>query len=326
MSDKFLSIENLRIEYVTEDEVVKAVNGINLSMNKGETLGLVGETGAGKTTTALAIMRLLPSRVGHIAEGSITLGGIDILAQSEPQMRKLRGEQMAMIYQDPMTSLNPVIPVGEQIMEVLELHKKQSKAEMQARVDELLKMVGIPAERGNEYPHQFSGGMKQRVVIAMALACEPEFLIADEPTTALDVTIQAQVLRMIQDLKAKLNTSMLLITHDLGVVAQTCDSVAIMYAGEIVEQGTVEDIFRGEKHHPYTVGLFGSIPKLDQTSDRLHPIEGMLPDPTNLPEGCNFSPRCPHCMEVCKTTPPCVSRENGHEIACHLYVKSEGGV
>lgn len=326
MSDKFLSIENLRIEYVTEDEVVKAVNGINLSMNKGETLGLVGETGAGKTTTALAIMRLLPSRVGHIAEGSITLGGIDILAQSEPQMRKLRGEQMAMIYQDPMTSLNPVIPVGEQIMEVLELHKKQSKAEMQARVDELLKMVGIPAERGNEYPHQFSGGMKQRVVIAMALACEPELLIADEPTTALDVTIQAQVLRMIQDLKAKLNTSMLLITHDLGVVAQTCDSVAIMYAGEIVEQGTVEDIFRGEKHHPYTVGLFGSIPKLDQTSDRLHPIEGMLPDPTNLPEGCNFSPRCPHCMEVCKTTPPRVSRENGHEIACHLYVKSEGGV
>ena len=160
----------------------------------------------------------------------------------------------------------------------------------------------------------------------MALACEPELLIADEPTTALDVTIQAQVLRMIQDLKAKLNTSMLLITHDLGVVAQTCDSVAIMYAGEIVEQGTVEDIFRGEKHHPYTVGLFGSIPKLDQTSDRLHPIEGMLPDPTNLPEGCNFSPRCPHCMEVCKTTPPCVSRENGHEIACHLYVKSEGGV
>ena len=326
MSDKFLSIENLRIEYVTEDEVVKAVNGINLSMNKGETLGLVGETGAGKTTTALAIMRLLPSRVGHIAEGSITLGGIDILAQSEPQMRKLRGEQMAMIYQDPMTSLNPVIPVGEQIMEVLELHKKQSKAEMQARVDELLKMVGIPAERGNEYPHQFSGGMKQRVVIAMALACEPELLIADEPTTALDVTIQAQVLRMIQDLKAKLNTSVLLITHDLGVVAQTCDSVAIMYAGEIVEQGTVEDIFRGEKHHPYTVGMFGSIPKLDQTSDRLHPIEGMLPDPTNLPEGCNFSPRCPHCMEVCKTTPPCVSRENGHEIACHLYVKSEGGV
>ena len=326
MSDKFLSIENLRIEYVTEDEVVKAVNGINLSMNKGETLGLVGETGAGKTTTALAIMRLLPSKVGRIAEGSITLGGIDILAQSEPQMRKLRGEQMAMIYQDPMTSLNPVIPVGEQIMEVLELHKKQSKAEMQARGDELLKMVGIPAERGNEYPHQFSGGMKQRVVIAMALACEPELLIADEPTTALDVTIQAQVLRMIQDLKAKLNTSMLLITHDLGVVAQTCDNVAIMYAGEIVEQGTVEDIFRGEKHHPYTVGLFGSIPKLDQTSDRLHPIEGMLPDPTNLPEGCNFSPRCPHCMEICKTTPPCVSRENGHEIVCHLYAKSEGGV
>ena len=325
MNDKFLSIEDLYIEYVTEDEVVKAVNGITLSMEKGETLGLVGETGAGKTTTALAIMRLLPPRVGHVAKGSITLDNIDILSLSEPEMRKIRGEKVAMIYQDPMTSLNPVVTVGDQILEVLELHKKQSKAEMRARVDELLEMVGIPAERGNEFPHQFSGGMKQRVVIAMALACEPELLIADEPTTALDVTIQAQVLKMIRDLKAKLNTSMLLITHDLGVVAQTCDKVAIMYAGEIVEQGTVEDIFRKETHHPYTTGLFGSIPKLNQTTERLSPIEGMLPDPTKLPEGCNFSPRCPHCMEICKTTPPCTTREGTHEIACHLYAKSEGG-
>jgi len=325
MNDKFLSIENLYIEYRTEDEVVNAVNGITLSMKKGETLGLVGETGAGKTTSALAIMRLLPPRVGHIASGSITLGDIDILSLSEPEMRKIRGEKIAMIYQDPMTSLNPVVTVGEQILEVLKLHKKQSKAEMKARVAELLEMVGIPAERGNEYPHQFSGGMKQRVVIAMALACEPELLIADEPTTALDVTIQAQVLHMIQDLKAKLNTSMLLITHDLGVVAQTCDNVAIMYAGEIVEQGTVEDIFRSKIHHPYTTGLFGSIPKLNQITDRLHPIEGMLPDPTKLPEGCKFSPRCPNCTELCKTTPPCIHREGTHEIACHLYAGSEGG-
>ena len=323
MSDKFLSIENLRIEYVTEDEVVKAVNGINLSMNKGETLGLVGETGAGKTTTALAIMRLLPSKVGRIAEGSITLGGIDILAQSEPQMRKLRGEQMAMIYQDPMTSLNPVIPVGEQIMEVLELHKKQSKAEMQARVDELLKMVGIPAERGNEYPHQFSGGMKQRVVIAMALACEPELLIADEPTTALDVTIQAQVLRMIQDLKAKLNTSMLLITHDLGVVAQTCDNVAIMYAGEIVEIGALEEVF-DHPNHPYTRGLFGAIPDMYKDVARLSPIEGLPPNPTDLPEGCYFAARCPHATDECRAKHCQLEHMSGtHFVRC-LKKEQEG--
>ena len=325
MCKKFLSIEDLRIEYITEGEVVKAVNGITLSMKKGETLGLVGETGAGKTTSALAIMRLLPPRVGHVAGGSITLGDIDILSLSEPKMRKLRGEQVAMIYQDPMTSLNPVVTVGDQILEVLKLHKRQTKAEMKARVDELLEMVGIPAERSNEFPHQFSGGMKQRVVIAMALACEPELLIADEPTTALDVTIQAQVLQMIRDLKAKLNTSMLLITHDLGVVAQTFDNVAIMYAGEIVEQGSVEDIFRSEKHHPYTTGLFGSIPKLNQKTDRLNPIEGMLPDPTRLPEGCSFSPRCPNCMEICKSIPPRPSKEGTHEIACHLYSKPQGG-
>jgi len=325
MSDKFLSIENLSIEYVTEGEVVKAVNGITLSMKKGETLGLVGETGAGKTTSALAVMRLLPPRTGRIRSGSITVGDVNVLELSEPEMRKLRGELIAMIYQDPMTSLNPVITVGEQILEVLELHKRQSKAEMNARVAELLELVGIPAERANEYPHQFSGGMKQRVVIAMALACEPELLIADEPTTALDVTIQAQVLQMIRDLKAKLNTSMLLITHDLGVVAQTCDNVAIMYAGEIVEQGTVKDIFEGKRHHPYTDGLFGSIPRLNQQSDRLSPIEGMLPDPTNLPEGCNFSPRCPHCMEICKTTPPCVVQDGTHQIACHLYSSPKGG-
>ena len=324
MSDKFLSIENLRIEYVTEDEVVKAVNGINLSMNKGETLGLVGETGAGKTTTALAIMRLLPSKVGRIAEGSITLGGIDILAQSEPQMRKLRGEQMAMIYQDPMTSLNPVIPVGEQIMEVLELHKKQSKAEMQARVDELLKMVGIPAERGNEYPHQFSGGMKQRVVIAIALACNPQILIADEPTTALDVTIQAQVLEMMRGLKKQFSTAMILITHDLGVVADICDMVAIMYAGRIIEYGTLADIFDDFKH-PYTEGLFGSLPNLQKRHEKLKPIKGLMPDPCSLPEGCYFHPRCKYATDACrKIRPERTYLSENHYVECLAYQEGSG--
>ena len=318
MSDKFLSIENLSIEYVTEGEVVSAVNGITLSMKKGETLGLVGETGAGKTTSALAVMRLLPPRTGRVTSGSITVGDVDILALPEHEMRKLRGELIAMIYQDPMTSLNPVITVGDQILEVLELHKRQSKAEMNARVAELLELVGIPAERANEYPHQFSGGMKQRVVIAMALACEPELLIADEPTTALDVTIQAQVLQMIRDLKAKLNTSMLLITHDLGVVAQTCDNVAIMYAGEIVERGTVEAIF-DHTSHPYTIGLFNSLPKIDATEKRLKPIKGLMPDPTNLPQGCRFCDRCPHAVEKCEREPaPVVEVNPGHFVKCHF--------
>ena len=328
MSEKNLAIaiQDLVVEYRTDYGVVQAINHLDLELEKGKTLGLVGETGAGKTTAGLAILRLIPSPPGVIVGGSIKVNGDEYLSKSEKEMEAIRGKAVSMIFQDPMTALNPVFRVEEQIAESLIYHENLDKKDALEKARDMLEAVGIPRERGKEYPHQFSGGMKQRVVIAMALACEPELLIADEPTTALDVTIQAQVLRMIQDLKAKLNTSMLLITHDLGVVAQTCDNVAIMYAGEIVEQGTVEDIFRGEKHHPYTVGLFGSIPKLDQTSDRLHPIEGMLPDPTNLPEGCNFSPRCPHCMEICKTTPPCVSRENGHEIVCHLYAKSEGGV
>ena len=323
MNDKFLNIEDLIIEYVTEEETVHAVNGISLSIKKGETLGLVGETGAGKTTTALSIMRLLPPKVGRIKQGSIALGDTDILNIPEDKMRQLRGERVAMIYQDPMTSLNPVITVGDQILEVLELHKKQARHLMDARVDELIEMVGIPAKRKTEYPHQFSGGMKQRVVIAMALACEPELLIADEPTTALDVTIQAQVLKMIAELKAKLGTSMLLITHDLGIVAQICDNVAIMYAGEIVEQGTKAEIFTGARHHPYTEGLFGSIPKLNQKTARLNPINGMLPDPTNLPAGCSFAPRCPYCSELCITTPPTGVSCGSHVIACHRYSQNE---
>ena len=321
MEEYLLNVENLVVEYITESETVHAVNGISFKMKKGETLGLVGETGAGKTTTALSIMRLLPPKVGVIKSGVIELEDSNLLELKEDSMRKIRGNRIAMIYQDPMTSLNPVLTIGDQILEVLQLHNEEKKSEkvLMNRVNDLLELVGIPHERYTEYPHQFSGGMKQRVVIAMALACEPELLIADEPTTALDVTIQAQVLKMIRELKQQLNTAMLLITHDLGIIAQTCDNVAVMYSGEIIEYGTLRDIFKSAKHHPYTVGLFDSIPKLNEDSPRLHPIEGMIPDPTNLPKGCHFSPRCRHCMEICREAPPPVYQEGAHLIACHLY-------
>lgn len=320
-NNKLLEIRNLRVVYETEEATVHAVNGINLELGRKETLGLVGETGAGKTTTALSILRLLPFRTGKIEEGEILLEGTDLLQVKEETMRSVRGEKVAMIFQDPMTSVNPVMRVGEQIAENLELHnsgKKRSKKEIEARVCEMLELVGIPAKRRNEYPHQFSGGMKQRVVIAMALACSPELLIADEPTTALDVTIQAQVLAMMEELKQKLGTSMILITHDMGVVALTCDKVAIMYAGEIIEYGTVYDIFEGKSHHPYTKGLFGSIPDLSSHKSRLTPIEGLMPDPTRLPEGCRFHPRCPQCMDRCKTQTPPVTIFGTHHIQCHL--------
>ncbi|MCI8511921.1 MAG: ABC transporter ATP-binding protein [Lachnospiraceae bacterium] len=323
MEERLLTIKDLYVEYITDDARVFAVNGIDLAINKGETLGLVGETGAGKTTTALSIMRLLPEKVGLIKSGSIVLNGKDVTKASEADMRLLRGETVSMIFQDPMTSLNPVLTVGDQIAEVLELHKKhKNKADVEARVDEILKMVGLPPERKHDFPHQFSGGMKQRIVIAIALACEPLLLLADEPTTALDVTIQAQVLALMNELKQNLNTAMILITHDLGVVAQTCDRVAIMYAGEVIETGTVEQIFSGDEHHPYTVGLFESIPDLKKKTRRLHPIDGLMPDPTDLPTGCKFHTRCPHCMEICKTELPKPIEKDGHLIRCHLL---EGG-
>ena len=325
MGKKVLDVKNLTIQYRTDLETVHAVNGISFSLEKGETLGLVGETGAGKTTTALGIMGLLPERTAVIPEGSIEFEGTDLLKLSEQEMQKVRGSQISMIFQDPMTSLNPVLTVGEQIGEALSLHNfsKKSKEEIEARVDEVLTLVGIPAGRKKDYPHQFSGGMKQRVVIAMALACEPDLLIADEPTTALDVTIQAQVLLMMRDLRDRLGTSMIMITHDLGVVAQTCDTVAVMYAGEIIEQGTLLDIFKGERHHPYTTGLFGSIPSLRGHSKRLSPIAGLMPDPTNLPDGCRFWPRCPHCTERCKTEHPGTYVDGTHQVCCHLF--TEGG-
>lgn len=318
-----LHVENLSVEYETDEMLVRAVNNVSLTLGKKQTLGLVGETGAGKTTLALSLMRLLPKNIGRITEGKITFNGQNLLTLKEGDIRAYRGRQLSMIFQDPMTSLNPVIPVGKQVAEILELHNDthMSKEAITARVDEMFKLVGIPPERKNEYPHQFSGGMKQRVVIAISLACRPELLIADEPTTALDVTIQAQVLSMMKELKDHLGTSMLLITHDLGVVADTCDQVAVMYAGEIVESGTVEDIFEGEKHHPYTEGLFGSIPRLDIESDRLKPIMGSIADPSNLPEGCKCHPRCPYCMEICKTQNPDTHTEGTHAFKCHLFDK-----
>ena len=318
-----LEINDLTIHYITDDGVVKAVNGISLNVNKGETLGLVGETGAGKTTTALGILNLVPNPPGKIVGGEILFNGENLLKKSAAEMCKIRGNEIAMIFQDPMTALNPVITVGEQIAEVIRLHEKCSLADAERKACAMLEMVGIPAERMGEYPHQFSGGMKQRVVIAIALACNPELLLADEPTTALDVTIQAQVLTMMDDLKRKLGTAMLLITHDLGVVAEICDKVAIMYAGEIVEYGTLEQIFN-HTSHPYTQGLFDSIPSLDTKVHRLKPIDGLMPDPANLPEGCAFAERCPYKKEICgKVHPDIQEIEAGHLVKCHLFRKEE---
>lgn len=325
MTERLLEIKDLWVEYETDDATVYAVNGLNLTLDRGETLGLVGETGAGKTTSALSVMRLLPDRIGKIKKGKITMDGIELTQATEADMRAFRGEMMSMIFQDPMTSLNPILTIGEQIEEILILHKKEMGREERAkRVEEILSMVGLSPERKNDYPHQFSGGMKQRVVIAMALACEPQLILADEPTTALDVTIQAQVLKMMKELKERLNTSMILITHDLGVVAQTCDRVAIMYAGEVIEIGDVKDIFEGDKHHPYTVGLFGSIPSLTKETRRLNPIDGLMPDPTNPPAGCKFHDRCPKCMEICREKRPGESCEGTHQIRCHLFAEKGG--
>ena len=321
MSDKYLEVKDLVVQYSSNRQIVHAVNGVSFDIEKGETLGLVGETGAGKTTIAKAILRILPDPPAKIKGGEIWLNGEDLLKKPEKEMLSIRGGKVAMIFQDPMTALNPTMTVGSQISEVVLLHNEGlSRKQAEERTIEMLELVGIPAIRYGEYPHQFSGGMKQRVVIAMALACNPELLLADEPTTALDVTIQAQVLEMMMELKKKLNTSMILITHDLGVVAETCDKVAVIYAGKIVEYGTKEDIFR-HPTHPYTLGLFGSLPKLDDDSKRLSPIHGLPPDPTNLPEGCAFHPRCPQ-ENVCDTCRQGEMRMHeitpGHFVACTL--------
>jgi len=325
MSENILSVNNLRVIYKSDLETVSAVNGISFDLRNGETLGIVGETGAGKTTTALSIMRLLPQYSARITEGELSYQGNNLLSLADSEMRKIRGEQIAMIFQDPMTALNPVLTIGNQIGESIMIHNpKMGKEEIEAKVDETLRLVSIPATRKHDYPHQFSGGMKQRVVIAMALACKPGLLIADEPTTALDVTIQAQILEMIRDLRNEMNTSMILITHDLGIIVQMCDSVAVMYAGEIVEYGTTKDIFTSKEKHPYTQGLFGSIPNLKEKSRRLNPIPGLMPDPTNLPKGCPFSPRCPYQREICGAVKPAEIPFGTHRIKCHLYGRKDG--
>jgi len=319
---RLLEVKDLTIHYLTDAGAIKAVNNISFSIEKGETLGLVGETGAGKTTTALGILRLLPDPPGKIMGGDVLFQGESLLSKSNFEMRRIRGGEISMIFQDPMTALNPVLTVGDQIAEVIRLHQKLSRVEAEKKACEMLELVGITAERIKEYPHQFSGGMKQRVVIAIALACNPMLLIADEPTTALDVTIQAQVIEMMNRLKRELDTSMLMITHDLGIVAEICDKVAIMYAGEIIEYGTLEHIFKSTAH-PYTKGLFGSIPNLKKSVRRLSPISGLMPDPANLPAGCSFCPRCPERCEACETIdPPMVEIEPGHMVKC---IKFKGG-
>lgn len=318
-----LEIRDLSIQYITEDGVVEAVKDMSLEIGKGETLGLVGETGAGKTTTALGIMQIVPDPPGKIVKGEIIFEGENLLEKKPTEMRKIRGDKISMIFQDPMTALNPVMTVGDQISEVIRLHRKISAAEAVIKGQEILEKVGIPGARYNDYPHQFSGGMRQRVVIAIALACNPTLLIADEPTTALDVTIQAQVLILMKELKEEFDTSMLLITHDLGVVAEVCDKVAIMYAGNVVEYTSTENLFTSPKH-PYTIGLFNSIPNADVDEERLNPIKGVMPDPTNLPSGCPFHPRCPEAMSECSNVQPeSVEVEPGHFVKCLMYSKQK---
>lgn len=323
MSEKILKIENLQVQYITDEGVVEAVNGIDIELERGKTLGLVGETGAGKTTTALSIMKLIPNPPGKVVEGSIILDGKNLMEISENDMESIRGDVVSMIFQDPMTALNPVINVGEQIAEAIRIHQGASMEKSKEKSKEMLEMVGIPGTRSGEYPHQFSGGMKQRVVIAIALSCSPKVLIADEPTTALDVTIQAQVLELMKELKIKFQMAMVMITHDLGVVAEVCDDVAIMYAGRIIEQGTLEDIFRRTKH-PYTEGLFNSIPNIDNRTAKLKPIRGLMSDPYNLPKGCSFYDRCDYAIEKCgNEKPEKIYFGDSHFTECHLYSENK---
>lgn len=319
-----LEIKDLTVHYVTVDGTVHAVENLNLTLPEGKTLGLVGETGAGKTTTVKAIMQILPDPPAKILTGEVIFCGEDLLKKNKKSMRKIRGKQISMIFQDPMTSLNPVITVGEQIMEVIRLHdKKISKKDAYTKACEMLELVGIKADRAGDYPHQFSGGMKQRVIIAMALACNPRLLIADEPTTALDVTIQAQVLELMKKLKQEYQTSLILITHDLGVVAKICDKVAVVYAGEIVESGTLKEIYT-DKRHPYTIGLFDSLPDIENDASTLKVIQGMVPDPANLPDGCKFHPRCPYATEACQTgkIKP-VKLSDSHMVRCNRFSDTE---
>ena len=320
-----LQVKNLHVHYITDEEEVFAVNGISFDLDEGDSIGLVGETGAGKTTTAMAIMQLVPDPPGVITEGEILFQGRDMILNTDAENQKIRGNGISMIFQDPMTALNPTMTVGDQLIEVLRRHNKSmSKAEAKKQAIEMLEMVGVKAERFNDYPHQFSGGMKQRVVITMALLCNPDLLIADDPTSALAVTIQAQVLDIMRNLREKFHMGLIMITHDLGVVAETCDKVAIIYAGEVVEAGSVTEVYLNPRH-PYTRGLFDSIPKLDEDSTRLIPIEGMTPNMAEPPTGCYFHPRCKYCQERCRTqSPEMVQMAGGtHRFKCFYPLGNE---
>jgi peptide/nickel transport system ATP-binding protein len=314
--EKLLKVKDLSVEYHTVDGTVQAVRNVSLNVEPGKVLGLVGETGAGKTTTVKTIIGILQQPPGRVTDGEILFLGEDLLKKNSKEMRAIQGGSISMIFQDPMTSLNPVLTVQDQIAETIRLHRHLKKREARTEALKMLEKVGIRAERGSEYPHQFSGGMKQRVIIAMALACNPKLLIADEPTTALDVTIQAQVLELIKELKEQYNTAMLLITHDLGIVAETCDDVAVMYAGQIVEYGTLEHIFKNAAH-PYTIGLYNCIPDMYSECSELTPIHGLTPNPYHLPEGCSFHPRCPRACSMCADDIPLMTEiEPGHFVRC----------
>jgi peptide/nickel transport system ATP-binding protein len=319
LSENILEIKDLTVHYKVEEEVIEAVNHVYLSLKRGRTLGLVGETGAGKTTTALAIQRLILSPPGIIKSGTVDICGNKMMELSAKALESIRGSVVSMIFQDPMTALNPVFTVGEQIAESYMLHEGLPKKEAVEKAMKMLETVGIPTNRASEYPHQFSGGMKQRVVIAIALTCNPQLLIADEPTTALDVTIQAQVLDLMRKLKEERGMSMIMITHALGIVADICDDVAVMYAGRIVEKGTLVDIFNHTKH-PYTEGLFNSLPNIRNRSMRLISIPGLMPDPAHLPEGCAFAPRCRYAGPECTAAQP-EERwiTDSHMVACEAY-------
>lgn len=315
-NENIISVRDLVVEYRSGGETIHAVNSVSFDLEKGKTIGLVGETGAGKTSIAKAILRILPDHATQKVEGNIVFNGKDLLAVSEKEMRSYRGRSISMIFQDPMTALNPVKPVAEQIAEGIRLHQGKSKGEAYKAAVKMLETVGISEDRASEYPHQFSGGMKQRVVIAIALACNPELLIADEPTTALDVTIQAQVMDLMKKLQKEMETALILITHDLGVVADVCDNVAVVYAGEVVEIGSKEEIF-DHPSHPYTVGLFGALPDLSKNVKRLSPVEGLPPDPSCIPKGCSFAPRCPHATEACKNGAVQMKNLGGtHQVRC----------
>jgi len=319
MSGELLRVDDLKMYFYTRDGVVKAVDGVSYTLNKGETLGVVGESGSGKSVTALTMMRLVPMPPGKVESGDVFFKGESILSMKEDKIRAIRGDRIAMIFQDPMTSLNPVYRIGHQLAEPLVIHKGMSWKDAEARAVELLEMVGIPnpASRARDYPHQFSGGMRQRAMIAMALACDPDILIADEPTTALDVTIQAQIIELMQELQERTGTAIIMITHDLGVVADVANNVMVMYAGRPVEYGTTEQVFYNPRH-PYTWGLMDSLPRQDLTKKgALSPIDGQPPSLVDVPTGCAFHPRCPYAKDVCKTrNPELVMLEKGHSSAC----------